>query len=169
MRIFILIILCITASLNHAASTQSLSDLVAAYSVVVDTKDEAGFPVLIQESNHSYEKTLENVRRSIDGSNFKLIREQLLVEGFELAQTSAQRETIIYFCNFSKVDRVLRIDKRVGQFLPCRVTVVEQNGKVYVMAINPKYFSRLFANEKLVPVCDEITTMYKQIISESTF
>ena len=169
MRLFTLILISVIATSSYAGSPQSLSQLTLAYSAVLDTQNEADFPVLIQESSHSYEKTLENLRRSIKGSNFRLIREQLLGEGFNLEQSHVQRESMIYFCNFNKVNKVLKIDKRVGQFLPCRVTVTEQQGKVYVMAINPKYFGRLLANDKLTPVCDEITDMYKQIISEATF
>lgn len=169
MRLFTLILFSLIVYSAHAASPQSLTQLAMSYAAVTDTQAEADFPVLIQESNHSYEKTLDNLRRSINGSNFRLIREQTLVEGFDLEQTPAQRESMIYFCNFDKVNKVIKIDKRVGQFLPCRVTVVEQAGKVYVMALNPKYFGKLFANENLTPVCDEMTDMYKQVISEATF
>lgn len=165
----LMLILVFLTGIAHAGPEHSLTQLAMSYASVTDTKAEASFPVLIQVSSHSYEKTLENLRRSIRGGNFRLIREQPLVEGYGLEQKSNQREAMVYFCNFDKVNEVIKIDKRVGQFLPCRVTVVEQRGKVYVMSINPKQYGKLFNNDKLTPACNEITDMYKQVISEATF
>lgn len=168
MRILMLVLILLSG-VAQATNDRSLTQLAMSYASVTDTQAEASFPVLIQESSHSYEKTLENLRRSIRGSNFRLIREQALVEGYGLEQRKGQRESMVYFCNFDKVNQVIKMDKRVGQFLPCRVTVVEQRNRVYVMAVNPKQYGKLFNNDKLIPVCNEITDMYKQVISEATF
>lgn len=169
MRILSCLLSAVMLLTSYTTSAQSLTQLATSFSAVIDSAAEAEFPVLIQESSYSYEKTLHNLRQSINGNNFRLIREQQLVAGLDLQQTSDYREQMVYFCNFNKVNQVLRIDKRIGQFLPCRVTVVEHQGKVYVMAINPKFFGKFFANEKLIPVCDEITAMFRQIINEATF
>ena len=167
MRILMLILMSLS-SVAQADNHHSLTQLAMAYTKVIDTRAEANFPILIQESRYSFEKTLENIHRSILGSNFRLIRQQALVDGYGVHERKGQREAMVYFCNFDKVNQVLKLDKRVGQFLPCRITVVEHRGSVYVMAINPKKYGKLFHNDKLTPICNEITAMYKQVIGEAT-
>ena len=75
---------------------------------------------------------------------------------------------MVYFCNFKFLDDVLKIDPRVGLFLPCRVTVVQQGDQVLVMTINPKRLSYLFNNRELDAACDEMTELYEAILEEST-
>lgn len=125
--------------------------------------------VIIERSSLDFDKTLENLKRAIAGNNFRIIREQKLRDGFESPGESVGRETILYFCNFSMVDKAIHTDRRVGQFLPCRLTIVEHEGEVFLMGINPKRVSRLLANENLSNVCEQITHVYKALISEATF
>ena len=123
-------------------------------------------PIIIKESPYGFNKTVENVRRAIAGRNFIFIREQALQEGFNLKQ-KGERQQIIYFCNFAKVSETIKIDHRVGQFLPCRVTVMQANNRVYVSAINPKVFKNILNNHRLNPICDEIFNVYSSVISEA--
>jgi cytochrome c oxidase cbb3-type subunit 3 len=58
-------------------------------------------------------------------------------------------------------------DPRVGLFLPCRITVVEQNGKVKMMAVNPKRLSKIFNNSELNAMCGEMTRHYLAIMEEA--
>jgi len=60
------------------------------------------------------------------------------------------------------------LTRYVGLFLPCRITVVEQGGKVSMMAANPKRLSRLFNNSELNRMCDEMTRMYRTIMDDAT-
>ena len=53
-------------------------------------------------------------------------------------------------------------------FLPCRVTVVEVDGKVQVMTINPMYLSHLFNNNELDDACKQMTAIYRAIIEDAT-
>ena len=125
-------------------------------------------PVLEMESPYSVEETVENLKRAIVGKNFVVIRIQTLDNGFVPEGKEDQRQVIVYFCNFNFINQALSLDPRIGLFMPCRVTVVEQNGVVKVMSINPKYQSRLFNNEELDRPCEEMTEVYKSIIEEAT-
>jgi len=125
-------------------------------------------PVLEAVSPYSVEETVENVKRAIVGKNFVVIRVQSLENGFVPEAEENHHQVIIYFCNFGFINQALSLDPRIGLFMPCRVTVVEQNGVVKVMSINPKYQSRLFNNEELDRPCDEITEMYRGILEEAT-
>ena len=55
----------------------------------------------------------------------------------------------------------------MGMFLPCRITIVEHNGKVQVMSVNPEVLSKLFNNSELNQLCGQMKTNYTTIIEEA--
>lgn len=125
---------------------------------------------LIVESPYSYSETIDNVKRAITGSNFVHIRDQALTHGFDVQASEAanSKQTIIYFCSFSFLYDALKIDPRVGMFLPCRITVTEQDGKVQMMSINPKHLSQLFNNNELDESCDQMHEVYTSILEDAS-
>lgn len=129
---------------------------------------EAESASLIVESPYSLEETVVNIKQVIIGKNFRLIREQYLDTGFVPEGEENKKQVIIYFCNFSFLNSALNIDPRVGMFLPCRITVVEQDGVVQVMAINPMRLSRIFNNVELNEACHEMRDVYTEILEDAT-
>ena len=124
--------------------------------------------VLVMESPYTFEETIDAVKRAAVGKNFRLIRDQVLEDGLFPAEQQNSRQMMVYFCNFKFLYDALALDPRVGLFLPCRVTVVERDGKVLVMSINPKRLSRLFNNAELDRACDEMYKLYTEILEEAT-
>lgn len=53
-------------------------------------------------------------------------------------------------------------------FLPCRITVVEEYGRVQAMSINPKRLSQLFNNDELDDACERMYDTYSLILEEAT-
>ena len=164
-----------TSFLKQGLSEQDIDDLVSyVRSFAAQPYDkrvvraEMGENIIRFESPHTMEKTIDNVKRAAIGKNFRIIRVQTLEQGLVKEGQENKRQTIIYFCNFQLLNDALAIDPRVGLFLPCRITVVENNGKVEVMAINPNYLSRIFNNAELNKLCDEMVAMYQEILEEST-
>jgi cytochrome c oxidase cbb3-type subunit III len=125
-------------------------------------------PLLIHESPYSLIDTVEQVKRAITGQNYKLIRQQTLDRDSDANQQSAVKEIILYFCNFNKLDMALKLDKRAGLFLPCRISIIERDGKVYMMTVNPKEFNSLFQNQKLDKLCEELYQDYLTILEEAS-
>ena len=125
-------------------------------------------PTLIYDSPFGLDKTIEMLKRAILGKNFRLIRVQTFDDGFVPKEKEQASKSIVYFCNFGFLNQALAIDPRVGMFLPCRITVVEREGKVQVMAINPMHLSRLFNNSELDKACIEMRDLYVEILEEAT-
>jgi len=123
---------------------------------------------LMVESPYSFEETLINVKRAIAGANFIHIRDQALTEGLDVATDKGSRQTMVYFCNFNFLYDALKIDPRVGMFLPCRITITEQDGKVQMMSINPKHLSQLFNNNALDESCDKMYELYLGILEDAS-
>jgi cytochrome c oxidase cbb3-type subunit 3 len=153
------------SDVNHLVSyIRSLQDRPEDHSMDVSKEPAA----LIYESDYSFEETIANVKRAAKGMNFRLIRDQPLDQGLVKHGQESRHHMMVYFCNFEFLYQALAIDPRAGLFLPCRVTVVEQDGKVKVMSINPKRLSRLFNNNQLDHACDEMYRLYSSILEEAT-
>lgn len=122
---------------------------------------------LVMESPYDFKTTIDNVKRAVGANNFVYIREQPLNAGLVAEGKEDPNQYIIYFCNFGLLNEALATDPRVGVFLPCRITVVEQNGKVSIMAVNPKRLSYIFNNSELDEMCDRLTKMYIAAMEEA--
>lgn len=127
--------------------------------------DEA---TISMESEYSLQETLENLKRAAIGKNFKIIRVQNLEDGMFSKEEQKSNAVIVYFCNFSFVNRAINIDPRVGLFLPCRVTISERDGVVTLKSINPRYMSRFYNNSELDAACSEMHDIYVEIMEEAT-
>ncbi|MGE5027145.1 MAG: c-type cytochrome, partial [Betaproteobacteria bacterium] len=124
--------------------------------------------VLTMDSPYDLATTIENVKRAATSNNFVFIREQALDYGLAPEGQEDPRRHIVYFCNFAMLNSALSTDPRVGLFLPCRITIVEKDGKVTMMAINPKRISKIFNNSELNVMCSEMTRLYLVIMEEAT-
>jgi cytochrome c oxidase cbb3-type subunit 3 len=128
---------------------------------------ESESPVLVRESPYSVEETVEKVKIAVGAANMRLIRIQTLDQGFVEEGKEDRRQMIVYSCDFAFLNEALKIDPRVGLFLPCRITVVRQADKVLVMSINPKRLSRIFNNAELNGLCEQMYKVYTDILEES--
>lgn len=124
-------------------------------------------PILVRDSPYSLDETVEKVKMAIGGANMRLIRIQTLDQGYVPEGQENHDQTIVYSCDFGFLNEALKVDPRVGLFLPCRVTVVKQGDKVRVMSINPKQLSRVFNNTELDQLCDRMYQVYTEILEES--
>jgi len=125
-------------------------------------------PIITAESPYSLEDTLASLKKAVIGKNFRIIRQQTVDDGLVEKSKQNNKQIILYFCNFQFLNESLALDPRIGLFLPCRVTVVQHNNKVEVMAINPLYLSRIFNNAELDEACKNMTELYTEIIEEAT-
>ncbi|MHB8535353.1 MAG: c-type cytochrome [Sulfuricaulis sp.] len=126
-------------------------------------------PIIVRESPYNMSKTIEKLKIAIGAANLRLIR----VEPFDESFFGKNKEDVHYVavdsCDFNFLDQALKIDPRVGLFLPCRFTLAEQDGKVRVMTINPKRLSTIFNNAELDQLCDKMYHKYVDILEEATF
>jgi cytochrome c oxidase cbb3-type subunit 3 len=124
-------------------------------------------PVIVLDSPYDLKTTVENIKAAITTNNFFYGRVQTLEYGLTAPDNENPGQVIVYFCNVSLLNQALGIDPRVGMFLPCRITIFEQNGKVKVMAINPKVLSALFNNSELNELCEQMSKNYTAIMEEA--
>ncbi|MES0327882.1 MAG: c-type cytochrome [Gammaproteobacteria bacterium] len=161
-------------SLLKAGLKEKDIDDVVAYvrsfqkSEVVSAKDETYDAAIIVDSPYSLEETIENLKQAIENQNFKLIRTDYLEHGFVEEGKENKKQVVLHFCNFNFLFEALSIDPRVGMFLPCRVTIIEREGKVQMMTINPMRLSKLFNNDGLNDACKAMTETYESILEDAS-
>ena len=125
-------------------------------------------PVIVRDSPYDLKTTVENVKQAVSNNNFFYGRVQTLEYGLTTLDKENPKQVIVYFCNISMLKQALNIDPRVGMFLPCRITIVEHNGKVQVMSVNPEVLSKLFNNSELNHLCKQMKKSYTAILEEAT-
>ncbi|HEB81399.1 MAG TPA: c-type cytochrome [Gammaproteobacteria bacterium] len=125
-------------------------------------------PTIVADSPYSLEETIENLKQAITDQNFTLIRTDYLEHGLVEPGKENRKQVILHFCNFGFLFEALAIDPRVGMFLPCRVTVIEKDGKVQLSTINPKRLSKLFNNHELDEACEEMYEVYSTLLEDAT-
>jgi cytochrome c oxidase cbb3-type subunit 3 len=160
--------------LKQGLTERDIDDIVASVRAFEQTPPPPGArvlesesPVLMRVSPYSVEETVEKVKTAIGAANMRLIRVQTLDQGFVADGKENHDQTIVYSCDFGFLNEALKVDPRVGLFLPCRVTVIRHAGKVHVMTINPKRLSRIFNNSELNDLCEQMYKVYAEILEES--
>jgi cytochrome c oxidase cbb3-type subunit 3 len=134
---------------------------------VTSSAEEVYDGAIVVDSPYGLDETIENLKQAITDQNFILIRTDHLDHGFVDEDKENKKQVVLHFCNFGFLYEALAIDPRVGLFLPCRVTVVEKEGKVQVMTINPMRLSKLFNNDELNNACKEMTKIYEAILEDA--
>jgi cytochrome c oxidase cbb3-type subunit 3 len=159
--------------LEQGMTEQDIDNIVAYVrsfeNIAVDEEsaDDREPIVITRESPYGIEQTVENLKGAVAGMNFRLIRVQNLDTGLAEEGKEDKKQVIIYSCNFNMLNEALKLDPRVGLFLPCRVTVSEHAGKVLVMYTNPKRLNEVFNNNELDDMCTDMKTVYEEMIDEA--
>lgn len=155
-------------------SNEQINDIISYIRSFQSQTDRKGDTVLVNqaplisyESSSNFKETIENVKQAIVSANFVLIRVQTLESKLVPVTEQDPHKVVIYFCNFHLIDNLLKIDPRIGVFLPCRITVTEVNGHVLLQSVNPKILTKVFNNDELLEACDEMTNMYRSVMEDS--
>ncbi len=124
-------------------------------------------PTIERVSPYNMDETIEKLKNAIGGANLRLIRTESFDQSFVGKDKENLRHMVVDSCDFNFLNQALKIDPRVGLFLPCRFILSEHNGKVLVSTINPKRLSEIFNNSELNQLCDQMYKTYMDIIEET--
>jgi cytochrome c oxidase cbb3-type subunit 3 len=149
------------------AYVRSLETKAAKLDVSLNKNNEEP-AVIVVDSPYSMDETIENLKQAITDQNFTLIRIDYLDHGLVEKGKENKKQVVLHFCNFGFLFEALAIDPRVGMFLPCRVTVMEKDGKVQLSTINPKRLSKLFNNHELDESCETMYEVYNNLLEDAT-
>jgi cytochrome c oxidase cbb3-type subunit 3 len=127
-----------------------------------------GRPAYIMESPYDFETTVENVKQALTGANFRIFPQRYLEQGLADEFSINTRQVSIRFCNFKELYHLLNIDPRLGTVLPCRINVMEQDGKVLVISANVAQLATIFNNQELSQVGLLMEEIILTVMEEAT-
>ncbi len=127
-----------------------------------------GKPAYVMESPYDFETTVENVKQALTGANFRIFPQRYLEQGLADEFSVNTRQVSIRFCNFKELYHLLNIDPRLGTVLPCRINVMEQNGKVLVISANVAQLASIFNNQELSQVGILMEEIILTVMEEAT-
>ncbi len=98
------------------------------------------------ETNRGFEDAVVAVLKSAESKGWAIfqvydIKERLAAKGFQ-----QQKIKIIEICSGKFADRLLNKNRLVSICLPCRINVIEDDGKVRIVAARPSIIPQLFPN-----------------------
>ncbi|MGV6827285.1 MAG: c-type cytochrome [bacterium] len=126
------------------------------------------FPTYIIESPYEFDETVNNINQALTGSNFRLFPQRVLEEGLTDEFSHNIKQVSVRFCNFKRLYRLINTEPRLGVALPCRITVIEREGKVLLVAPNLLLLSDLFNNDELRAQAEIMDEMVRDILDEAT-
>jgi uncharacterized protein (DUF302 family) len=115
----------------------------------------------------SMDEVAATLKQAITAHNYTFVREQAIDSRLVPADWEARSVRIVYFCNFAKMDAALRRDVRTAQLMPCRVTLIEGERGVDLVAVNPAWVSERWDAADLQPHCVQLMRDYQAILEEA--
>jgi cytochrome c oxidase cbb3-type subunit 3 len=123
----------------------------------------------VLESSYDLKTTVENIKRSLKGYNFRSFPDRKLQQGLTDIQQVDARQVALRFCNFNRLYDLLRVEPRLGVVLPCRITVIEgDDGQVRLYAPNMRTVASWFNNRELSNFFVEMDDSLMEILDEAT-
>lgn len=142
--------------------------LALLFSVIASTA-HAAEPALLTQfvSGRSLDETTEVLKQAIVSHNYTFVRQQAIDSRLVPVEWEAKSVRIVYFCNFDTMDAALRRDIRTARIMPCRITLIEGDKGVEMVAVNPAWISEQWNAPDLQPVCLQLKADYLAILEEA--
>ena len=120
----------------------------------------------IVETKKSFDEAVVSVRKAVENKGWAIFqvydyKEILAVKGFK--QTPLK---IIEICSGKYANQFLNKNRLISLCMPCKINVMEENGKVKIIGMKPTMISQFFPN-----VCEneaeEVEKEIKEIMDNS--
>jgi hypothetical protein len=129
----------------------------------------AAEPALLTQfvAGRSLDEATEVLKQAIGAHNYTFVRQQAIDSRLVPLEWEAKSVRIVYFCNFDTMDAALRRDSRTARIMPCRITLIEGDKGVDLVAVNPAWISEQWNAPDLQPGCVQLKQDYLAILEEA--
>ncbi len=129
----------------------------------------AAEPVLLTKfiAGRDAEEVTSNLKAAFTSHNYTFVRVQEIESQLVPADWKARSVRIVYFCNFDKLNAALLRDSRTTQVMPCRITLIEGQSGVDLIAVNPGWVSEQWNAPELHQQCLLMKRDYLSILEEA--
>ena len=118
------------------------------------------------ETEKSFDEAVVSVLKSVEQKNWSIfqvydIKERLASKGFNI-----EKLKIIEFCSGKHANNFLNKNRLISICLPCKINVLEENGKVKIIGMKPTIISQFFP-EVSKEEAEEVEKDIKEIIDNA--
>jgi cytochrome c oxidase cbb3-type subunit 3 len=130
---------------------------------------QAAEPALLTQfvEGRNLDQATEALKQAIGARNFTFVRQQAIDSRLVPVDWEAKSVRIVYFCNFDLMDAALRRSKLTTQIMPCRITLIEGDKGVNLIAVNPAWISEQWNAPDLHSGCQQLKQDYLAILEEA--
>lgn len=126
-------------------------------------------PTLVFDSPYDFDTTVKNLKNALTGLNFRYFPDRYLEQGLGDDENINKKQLSLRFCNFKDLYDMINTDPRLGIFLPCQITVVEnEEAKVQLLLMNMTLISKLFNNDQLTQGAQRMHEIMLEVMDEAT-
>ena len=120
----------------------------------------------IVETKKSFDEAVVSVLKAVDKKGWSLfqiydVRERLAAKGFEQKPLK-----IIEICSGKYANQFLNKNRLISLCMPCKINVLEEDGKVKIIGMNPEIISKFFP-EISKQEAKEVEKDIKEIINDA--
>lgn len=125
-------------------------------------------PLITVTTSKTMQQALAAVKVAIANNNYVFIRKQTINSHLTDQSQEDHEIILVYFCNFSMLHRALALEKKVGVFLPCKITLIQKADHVEMVVINPKFISYRLREKRLDDICKQLIEDYRAILEDAS-
>lgn len=125
-------------------------------------------PSHLVESPVDFETTVSRIKRALSGYNFRSFPDRYLEQGLGEEDLEHPENASLRFCNFNELFKVLRVEPRLGAFLPCRITVLQRENSVLIVAPDLRFVASQYNNDQLTTWAENMDDLMIEILDEVT-
>lgn len=120
-------------------------------------------------TNKTIDETITSIEQNLKENKFGVLWQLNLTETLQKKGVDSYRKPyrILEVCNPVEAARVLEHNPLVGYFLPCKITVYEDEGKTKIGLPKPTAMIRLFNDTKLVSIAESIEKILIDVLEKS--
>ena len=118
--------------------------------------------------NHGFDEAIEKVTEELKKEGFGILTEvDVQATLKKKLNVDFRKYRILGACNPPFAYKALQAELNIGTMLPCNVVVMEMDdGKVQVVAVDPKASMMAVENEALLAVAEQIQQKLKKVIND---
>lgn len=147
LRLLLVLVLSTVASASHADEPALLTQFV---------------------EGRTLDQATEALKQAIGARNYTFVRQQAIDSRLVPVDWEAKSVRIIYFCNFELMNTALSRSNLTTQIMPCRITLIEGDKGVNLVAVNPAWISEQWNAPELHSGCQQLKQDYLAILEEAT-
>jgi cytochrome c oxidase cbb3-type subunit 3 len=130
---------------------------------------QAAEPALLTQfvAGRDLDQATGALKQAIGAHNYTFVRQQAIDSRLVPVDWEAKSVRIVYFCNFDMMDAALRRSNLTTQIMPCRITLIERDEGVDLVAVNPAWISEQWNAPELHSGCQQLKQDYLAILEEA--